>query len=178
KRWLGHGRPTKRMRRDAKHRPMSVKELALKLASSAWRKVTWREGAAARLSSRFARVRVRAAHRDYRLSASRSEEWLLIEWPKGEKEPTKYWLSILPEDISFHPRGELFPPRQLLPKFSSRNLPFPKVIDPEAPPLRPERHVPNSIATLRRRLIVKLVANLSRCPCCALKIQARSRRTL
>jgi len=33
--------------------------------------------------------------------------------------------------------------------------------------------VPNSIATLRRRLIVKLVANLSRCPCCALKIQAR-----
>jgi len=102
KRWLGRGRPTKRMRRDAKHRPMSVKELALKLASSAWRKVTWREGAAARLSSRFARVRVRAAHRDYRLSASRSEEWLLIEWPKGEKEPTKYWLSTLPEDISFH----------------------------------------------------------------------------
>ena len=30
------------------------------------------------------------------------EEWLLIEWPKGEKEPTKYWLSTLPEDISFH----------------------------------------------------------------------------
>ncbi len=24
------------------------------------------------------------------------EEWLLIEWPKGEKEPTKYWLSTLP----------------------------------------------------------------------------------
>ncbi|HKI14005.1 MAG TPA: transposase, partial [Roseiarcus sp.] len=25
-------------------------------------------------------------------------EWLLIEWPEGEKEPTKYWLSTLPED--------------------------------------------------------------------------------
>ena len=29
------------------------------------------------------------------------EEWLLIEWPKGEKEPTKYWLSTLPQDITF-----------------------------------------------------------------------------
>jgi SRSO17 transposase len=29
------------------------------------------------------------------------EEWLLIEWPEGEKKPTKYWLSTLPEDISF-----------------------------------------------------------------------------
>jgi len=24
----------------------------------------------------------------------------LIEWPEAEKEPTKYWLSTLPEDIS------------------------------------------------------------------------------
>jgi hypothetical protein len=28
-------------------------------------------------------------------------EWLLIEWPKSEKEPTKYWLSTLPEEIAF-----------------------------------------------------------------------------
>jgi SRSO17 transposase len=102
KRWSGRGRPTKLMRRDAKQQPISVKELALNLTSSAWRKVTWREGAAAPLSSRFARVRVRAAHRDYRLSESRPGEWLLVEWPKGEKEPTKYWLSTLPDDISFH----------------------------------------------------------------------------
>ncbi len=26
-----------------------------------------------------------------------AKEWLLIEWPKGEKEPTKYWLSTLPQ---------------------------------------------------------------------------------
>jgi hypothetical protein len=50
-------------------------------------------------------------------------------------------------------------------------LPFPKVIDPEDPPLRPERRVPNSIATLRRRMIVKLVANLSRCPSAQRTIQ-------
>jgi len=26
---------------------------------------------------------------------------LLIEWPDGENEPTKYWLSTLPGDITF-----------------------------------------------------------------------------
>jgi hypothetical protein len=39
---------------------------------------------------------VRAARR----GKLRSEEWLLIEWPKGAKEPTKYWLSTLPENIT------------------------------------------------------------------------------
>jgi hypothetical protein len=57
-------------------------------------------------------------------------------------------------------------------------LPFPKVTDPEAPPLRPERHVPNSIATLHRRLIVKLVAILSCCPCCGAKTKGRPRSNL
>ena len=102
KRWSGRGRPTKLMRRDAEHQPLSVKELAFNLPSRVWRKVTWREGAAAPLSSRFARVRVRVAHRDYRLGERRPEEWLLVEWPKGEKEPTKYWLSTLADDISFY----------------------------------------------------------------------------
>jgi len=97
----GTGRPAKLLRRHAKHQPISVKDLALNLPASAWRKVTWREGVAAPLSSRFARVRVRVAHRDYKLTEPYPEEWLLIEWPKGEKEPTKYWLSTLPEDISF-----------------------------------------------------------------------------
>jgi SRSO17 transposase len=35
------------------------------------------------------------------LSEPRAEEWLLIEWPQGEAEPTKYWLATLPEEISF-----------------------------------------------------------------------------
>jgi len=30
-----------------------------------------------------------------------TDEWLLIEWPEGEDEPTKYWFSTLPEDIAF-----------------------------------------------------------------------------
>jgi SRSO17 transposase len=42
-------------------------------------------------------VRVRAARR----GATGEEEWLLVEWPKAEKEPTKYWLSTLPHDIAW-----------------------------------------------------------------------------
>jgi len=72
------------------------------LPANAWRTIKWREGSADWLSSRFARLRVRVAHRDYNLTESRPEEWLLIEWPEAEKEPTKYWLSTLPEGIAFH----------------------------------------------------------------------------
>jgi hypothetical protein len=46
-------------------------------------------------------VRVRVAHRDYWRADSWPEEWLLIEWPEGEKEPIKYWLSTLAEDVAF-----------------------------------------------------------------------------
>jgi len=42
-----------------------------------------------------------AAHRDNLRSELRPEEWLVIEWPEGEAEPTKYWLSTLPPDIPF-----------------------------------------------------------------------------
>ena len=101
KKWSGIGRPPTLLRRDGKHQPISVKELALGLPKRAWRVVKWREGSAEWLSSRFARVRVRAARRDFKLTETRPEEWLLIEWPEGEKEPTKYWLSNLPKDIAF-----------------------------------------------------------------------------
>jgi len=79
---------------------ISVKKLALGLPKKAWRTIRWREGSADWLSSRFARVRVRAAH-PYLLPEQIAPEWLLIEWPEGEAKPTKYWLSTLPENISF-----------------------------------------------------------------------------
>ena len=101
KRWSGRGRPTMRLRRDARHQPISVKGLALGLSKRAWRRIEWREGSAEPLVSRFARVRVRVAHRDDQRADPRPQEWLLIEWPKGEAEPTKYWLSTLPNDIAF-----------------------------------------------------------------------------
>ena len=81
--------------------PISVKELALGLPDEAWRVIEWREGTNDVLEGRFARVRVHAAHRDNLRSELRPEEWLVIEWPETEAEPTKYWLSTLPEDIPF-----------------------------------------------------------------------------
>ena len=99
--WTGKGRPPKMIRRDDGHQPVPVKELALSLPQSAFESIAWREGACETLSSRFARVRVCPAHRDYNLTAPRPEEWLLIEWPEGELEPTKYWLSTLPQTIGF-----------------------------------------------------------------------------
>ncbi|WP_133670934.1 IS701 family transposase [Burkholderia pseudomallei] len=92
------GRPRSLQRRVPGHEPVSVKELALALDPSCYRTVSWREGTRAMLSSRFAAVRVRASHRDYWRAAPRAEEWLLIEWPTGELEPTKYWLSTLSGD--------------------------------------------------------------------------------
>jgi SRSO17 transposase len=96
----GPGRPRTRLRRGPGHEPLSVKELAYALERSAWRKVAWREGTNKTLCSRFARVRVRAAHRDYLRTGLREEQWLLIEWPLKEAEPKKYWLSNLPVNMS------------------------------------------------------------------------------
>ncbi len=91
------GRPRTRVRRDAAHQPIGVRELAQALPARCYRTITWRDGTNAPLSSRFARVRVRAAQGDQ----PRAEEWLLIEWPKGEAEHTRYFLSTLPADIPF-----------------------------------------------------------------------------
>jgi len=79
---------------------VSVKEVALGVSKKAWRTIKWREGSADWLSSRFVRLRVRLGHR-HESPEGRAEEWLLIEWPEDEDAPTKYWLSTLPENISF-----------------------------------------------------------------------------
>jgi SRSO17 transposase len=105
--WSGRGRRATRLRRDAQHQPVPVKAVALGLPETAWTEIAWREGTNGELASRFARTRVRAAHADTRLSAPRDEEWLLIEWPEGEPEPTQYWLSTLPEEIGFEQMVDL-----------------------------------------------------------------------
>ncbi len=96
----GRGAPPKRLQRNADHQPISVKQLALGLPSSAWKDIAWRPGSQETLRSRFAAVRVRPAHRDEKRTEPHPEEWLLIEWPKKESEPTKYWLSTLPVKTS------------------------------------------------------------------------------
>jgi SRSO17 transposase len=94
--WSGRGRPPVRLQRSPEHQPVPVKDLAMGLPARAWRTVTWREGSRAALTSRFAAVRVRPAHRDTQRSAPWPEEWLLVEWPEGAEEPSQYWLSNLP----------------------------------------------------------------------------------
>ena len=94
------GRPPRLLQRNTDHQPVSVKQLALKLPSTAFREIAWREGTDRKLHSRFAAVRVRPAHRDYEKAEPHAEEWLLIEWPRGEAEPSKYWISTLPPDTS------------------------------------------------------------------------------
>jgi SRSO17 transposase len=96
--WGGKGRPPRLLGRDKDHRPVSVKQLALSLPASAWKTIAWREGTKQPLQSRFAVLRVRPAHRDHERAEPYPEEWLLMEWPKQESEPTKYWLSTLPKD--------------------------------------------------------------------------------
>jgi SRSO17 transposase len=96
----GRGRPSKLLRRDAEHRPMSAEALARSLPERSWKTVRWREGTRGTMSSRFAAVRVRAAHRDRELTTPRAEEWLLVEWPAGDAEPARYFLSNVPENVA------------------------------------------------------------------------------
>lgn len=98
--YSGRGPRPKLLRRDEQHQPVSIKELALSLPEKNFRQVTWREGARGQMSSRFAALRVRAAHKDFARTQARPEEWLLIEWPAGESAPTRYWLSTLPGKTS------------------------------------------------------------------------------
>jgi SRSO17 transposase len=100
KKYGGRGRPPALVRRSPRHRPRRVLALAKHLPANAWATVTWRPGTRGAMRSRFAALRVRPAHRDEQRAAPRAEEWLLIEWPREEAAPTKYWLSTLPPTTS------------------------------------------------------------------------------
>jgi SRSO17 transposase len=91
------GRPRRRVKRDAAHQPLSVLELARALPTGRYRTLTWREGTNSRLGSRFARVRCVPAQ----YNRPRQALWLVIEWPLNEPQPTKYFLSNLPQQIPF-----------------------------------------------------------------------------
>lgn len=82
------------------HQPVQVKALARELPDSAWRTIGWREGSNAALAERFAALRVCCANGDGLRADPSREEWLLIEWPRGEAEPTRFWFSTLPADTS------------------------------------------------------------------------------
>ena len=90
------GRARRRTIRDETHQPIAVEQLVHEIPAGEWRTVTWREGTAGALRSRFARVRVQASKDDQ----PRAAQWLVIEWSAAADEPAHYWLSNLPESIS------------------------------------------------------------------------------
>jgi SRSO17 transposase len=76
----------------------SAKEIALALEQQKqFRRCTWREGTNGKLSSRFALCRVKVPVEE---GLTPRAEWLLVEWPHGEKEPTHFFLTTLPRRMS------------------------------------------------------------------------------
>jgi SRSO17 transposase len=77
--------------------PRTAKEIALDLGEKRFRRCTWREGTNRKLFSRFALLRVKVPVEE---GLTAHAEWLLIEWPYGEKEPTNFFLTTLPKRMS------------------------------------------------------------------------------
>ena len=96
--YSGRGRPPVVPVRTDVLQPMSVKALALSLPAQAFKTLSWRDGTNAPLTGRFAAVRVRHAGGNVGKARLRPEQWLLIEWPPTEDEPSKYFLATLPEE--------------------------------------------------------------------------------
>lgn len=81
-------------------RPTLLEDLARSLPPAAWERVTWEDGND-RKTSLFYWERVHAApHQWVHGARPEEEEWLLIEWPEGQKKPSHYWLSTLPATTS------------------------------------------------------------------------------
>jgi len=83
-------------------KPTNLRALAIAAGQQALRTITWRTGTkptasnpSAAMRSRFLALRVRPANRDIprTVAGTLPEQWLIVEWPAGANEPTKYWLS-------------------------------------------------------------------------------------
>jgi len=90
----GQGRPPSAYHYGPQ-RPGTVREVAQK--ARGWKQVRWREGSKGWLESRFDACRVQPSHGFHEGRPPHKEVWLLVEWPRGEKEPTQYFLCDLPE---------------------------------------------------------------------------------
>ncbi len=89
----GRGRPPT-VYHYGDERPASVREVAEK--ARGWKQVRWREGTKGWRESRFYAGRVQPSHGFNQGQPPHRVVWLLVEWPRGEKEPTKYFLGDLP----------------------------------------------------------------------------------
>src|SRR5690242_1191429 len=94
------GRPRKLLQRDAKHRPVSAKDLAVSLPAEASKRVAWRVAGKPRLHWRFAALRVRPAHGDYCGLEPHADDWVVVEWLAEVTAPTKCRLSTVPAETA------------------------------------------------------------------------------
>jgi SRSO17 transposase len=94
----GPGPAPKRLR-YGNQAPLSVKALAQQ-HEARFRPVTWREGTKGAMRSRFWAQRVQTAHHWQWGEKPGQAVWLLVEWPVGEPEPTRYFLCALPGRLS------------------------------------------------------------------------------
>jgi SRSO17 transposase len=95
----GRGRRPRPRYRD---KPCSLHQLALQAGQQACVELIWRRGSKGLQRGRFLALRVRPAGVTPRRLARQAGgelpvRWLLAEWPAGKPEPTKCWLSDLPE---------------------------------------------------------------------------------
>lgn len=82
---------------DGDDTAVAIVELAREIGRKTYKKVKWREGSRGVQSSYFAALRIRTAQGHTKGRPPGDEQWLLCEWPKHEGEPTKFYLSTLPE---------------------------------------------------------------------------------
>lgn len=81
-------------------KPETAAELVARLGKKAFRKITWREGSKAKLSSRFCFIRVKTTHDDGIELSEHEPLWLIAEWPEGDEKPSKFLLTTLARRMS------------------------------------------------------------------------------
>ncbi len=89
------GRPRRYPPLESLPTPKDLRTIAQGLPESVWHSVTWRQGSRGPMRSRFAKIPVWAAHgwREQE-HPQRVCEHFLVEWPKEEEQPIKYWLAF------------------------------------------------------------------------------------
>ena len=99
--WSGRGRPPSRTRRDPEHQPVQRQGARARPSAGGVADDHLARGIGGLADLAFCQGT--GARRPPRRwpAEPRAEEWLLIEWPQGEAEPTKYWLATFPTDIPF-----------------------------------------------------------------------------
>jgi SRSO17 transposase len=80
--------------------PLSVEEVAVQNRTR-FRTLSWREGSKGPMRSRWFAARVQTAWHWQQGELPGPAVWLLIEWPKGEPRPIRYYLCDLPEGWSW-----------------------------------------------------------------------------